>query len=160
MTGYINEASFWSKVERGNADSCWPWLGNRRAPAHGAASGYGYLTVGKRSVPAHRIALYLIGVNVPSGLVIDHLCRNPCCVNPAHLEVVTSRENTLRGEGPTALNATKTHCPKGHELTTGNLFPASLRKGWRDCKKFRQANKHAARRRKREAEKLESRNVR
>ena len=47
---------------------------------------------------------------IPQGLVIDHLCRNKSCVNPAHLEAVTNTENVLRGEAPSAKAARKTHC--------------------------------------------------
>ena len=57
---------------------------------------------------------------VPAGLVLDHLCRVRCCVNPSHLEPVTDRVNILRGVGPTALNAKKTHCKHGHEFTESN----------------------------------------
>jgi hypothetical protein len=60
-------------------------------------------------------------------LQIDHQCHNQdkscaggdtcphrCCCNPAHLELATGRENVLRGKAPTARNAAKTHCPRGH----------------------------------------------
>ena len=49
---------------------------------------------------------------------LDHLCRNTRCVNPAHIELVSGRVNCLRGVGPTAKNARKTHCLKGHPLPT------------------------------------------
>jgi len=52
---------------------------------------------------------------IPQGSEPDHLCRVTRCVNRAHLEVVTKRENILRGAGPTAQNARKTKCPRGHE---------------------------------------------
>ena len=54
--------------------------------------------------------------------MIDHLCRNPACVNPAHLEPVTNRTNIRRGYGPSGLNARKTHCIKGHEYTPENTY--------------------------------------
>jgi hypothetical protein len=67
---------------------------------------------------------------VPADKCLDHLCRNRSCVNPAHLEVVTIRENTLRGVGPTAINAKKTHCVRGHELSEDNVY---MRLGKRHC---------------------------
>lgn len=47
-------------------------------------------------------------------MTVDHLCRNTSCVNPAHLEAVTNKENTLRGLTVTAINAQKTACAAGH----------------------------------------------
>lgn len=69
---------------------------------------------------------------VPSGLVLDHLCRTPACVNPAHLEPVTQRVNVLRGGSPAALAAVKTHCVNGHALTSDNVI--ARRRGGRECK--------------------------
>ena len=48
-------------------------------------------------------------------------CRNPACVNPDHLEPVSIRENLLRGVGPSAQHAKKTHCPAGHSYAGKNL---------------------------------------
>ncbi len=59
---------------------------------------------------------------IPSGLTLDHLCRVRNCVNPAHLEPVTHRENTLRGDGVTAINARKTSCHRGHPFAGENLY--------------------------------------
>lgn len=59
---------------------------------------------------------------VPKNRELDHLCRNRKCVAPLHLEVVTKRENVLRGVGPTAINARKTHCSNGHLLSDDNVW--------------------------------------
>lgn len=104
---------FMDKVEK-TADGCWDWKGSI------APGGYGKFTVEKNLVRkcfnAHRWAYeYFIG-KIPAGLTLDHLCRNRKCVNPSHLEPVTIRENLLRGKGASAVNARKTHCPKGHPL--------------------------------------------
>jgi DNA-binding transcriptional regulator YiaG len=46
---------------------------------------------------AHRVFYeYHVGP-IGEGLVIDHLCCNAICVNPAHLEPVTHAENSSRG---------------------------------------------------------------
>jgi hypothetical protein len=93
---------------------------------------------------AHRLAYQLLVGPIPEGLVIDHLCRNPPCQNPAHMECVTHRENTLRGASPHAMNARKTHCKRGHEFTFQNTYVDA--KGCRSCLACRAAA--AARKRK------------
>src|SRR5438105_3395615 len=64
---------------------------------------------------AHRIAFELATrTQIPKHLQIDHRCRVRCCINPQHLELVTVRENVLRGVGITARNVQKDTCPEGH----------------------------------------------
>lgn len=78
----------------------------------------------------------LVG-KISKGLQLDHLCRNPGCVNPSHLEAVSPRENYLRGISPAAQNARKTYCIHGHPLYGENLFlgkPSGKRLGRRYCK--------------------------
>ena len=113
---------FWAKVDKsGSAENpwCWTWT----ASLHPGGYGRFALRHGK-VVYAHRMAYELEIETIPSGLDIDHLCRNRRCVNPAHLEIVTRRENTLRGVGPSASNARKTACPKGHPLIGENVYTA------------------------------------
>lgn len=76
--------------------------------------GYGRIRLGGRpanggkSSTAHRVVYELANGPIPDGLEIDHLCRNRGCINPAHLEAVTHRENVLRK--PSAA-----FCRQGHE---------------------------------------------
>ena len=105
-------------------NGCWIWIGKI------SGRGYGSFPIGKINYAAHRIFYEQAKGEVPDGMVLDHLCRNIRCVNPNHLEPVTMKENTLRGIGPTALNAVKTHCPKGHPYNGGNL---RFRRGRRHC---------------------------
>lgn len=71
--------------------------------------------------PAHRSAWEAAHGPIPKGLEPDHLCRDRACINTEHMELVTHRENILRGESPQAKNARKTHCPLGHPLSGANL---------------------------------------
>lgn len=97
---------FWPKVNK--TPVCWIWMGGKSGHGYGVIGGEGG-RAGKQLM-AHRVAYELLRGPIPEGLVIDHLCRNPPCVNPAHLEVVTYSENYRRGMRRLAT----THCPKGH----------------------------------------------
>ena len=99
---------FWTKVEK--TDSCWLWRGalDRK--------GYGHFTIGHQTKSAHRYAYELLVGPIPEGLHIDHLCRVHNCVNPEHLEPVTTKENTRRGLRGVLL----THCPRGHAYDERN----------------------------------------
>lgn len=82
-------------------DGCWIWTGGVNKNAFYAQHFYGiYCPNPKqrpiRTVYAHRLSYELHKGPVPEGLEIDHLCHNKLCVNPAHLEAVTHRENCRR----------------------------------------------------------------
>jgi hypothetical protein len=82
------------------------------------------------------------GRTVPPGMEIDHLCRKRHCVNPKHLDIVTRRENTLRGEGLPAQRARRTACPKGHPYDEANTY---IWKNHRSCWTCRRAYDRAKR---------------
>lgn len=87
---------FWNKVDK--TDNCWRWTGATDG------KGYGKLTIADKQVGAHRVSYELLVGAIAPGLRIDHLCRNPPCVNPSHLEPVSHAVNTQRGD-----NAKLTH---------------------------------------------------
>ena len=129
---------FWNKVAQvGNICECWLWLAALSDGGYGKFNGN----------VAHRVSYELIIGAIPSGLELDHLCRVRDCVNPYHLEPVTTQENTKRGErGNTGLhNRIKTHCSYGHEYTkenTGKTIDGKYEFRYcRKCKRIRQANK-------------------
>lgn len=123
---------------------CWIWHRLDR-------NGYGKITLPGGDTPqVHRLAYLLLGPPFDQALTLDHLCRNRACWNPAHLEPTTMRENILRGDGPTADNARKTHCLNGHELTPDNLRQRTGdRAHHRECKRCHRAQKARARARRR-----------
>lgn len=137
------EDRFWRKVNK--TKGCWIWTGGI------SSGGYGSFYIkspgGFKNTCAHRFAYELLIGPISDGLTIDHLCRVRRCVNPAHLEPVTSRENILRGEGITAREARVTHCPQGHPYSGENLFINS--KGSRCCRICqKESDRHQCERRK------------
>lgn len=111
---------FWAKVDRSGPvpDSkpeiggCWLWVASCQP------SGYGQIRRGKTTALAHRVAYELLVGPIGDGLDLDHLCRVRSCVNPAHLEPVTRRENARRGLRGVLLVA----CPKGHPYSDQNTY--------------------------------------
>jgi hypothetical protein len=119
------ESKFWSRVD--TEGDCLTWQGYRNSLGYGATTVPG---VGTRG--AHRVAYLIVVGEIPDGLVLDHLCRNPPCVNPQHLEPVTSKENTLRG----ILIPRQTMCRRGLHEYSGDNIRESRYKGHirRSCK--------------------------
>lgn len=111
----MSKVRFWERVDRPSPTACWTWRG-----AH-IPDGYGQVVVDGRRVGTHRYAYELLVGPIPDGLQIDHLCRNPGCCNPAHLEPVTRKENIRRGRSSPGLHAQQTHCIYGHPLAGDNL---------------------------------------
>ena len=104
---------------------CWLWTGAL------TYDGYGYigtrpLGAGRRitNIRAHRLAYELRFGPIPDGLVIDHLCRVRCCVNPDHMEAVTQQENLWRS--PLVGGGAMLACAFGHEWTKESTLVARI----------------------------------
>ena len=95
---------------------CWSWIGPT------TKWNYGRFSMKHVRYPAHRVMYTLFNGLVPSDMHMDHLCRNPRCVNPSHLEIVTPKENVQRGLKGRLAWVVNTHCGKGHEYTTENTY--------------------------------------
>lgn len=145
MTGparYTNEQredAFWAKVNFAgptpelapHLGPCAQWTGARSKRGEGRFGRGGRVTV-----LAHRFAYELVRGPIPDGLTIDHLCFNPSCVNPRHLEAVAGVVNTKRaaaaGRMAVRWNTGLTHCKHGHEFTIENTRIGSA--GGRHCR--------------------------
>lgn len=124
-------------------NGCWLYTGALDRDGYGGLIG---VSGHPRTVPHRAVYQHLVGP-IPDGMQLDHLCHDPAsctggtacphrrCVNPAHLKPSTSKENTLRGAGITAINARKTHCIQGHAFTPENTRVQTRADGrtWRKC---------------------------
>jgi hypothetical protein len=98
---------------------CWLWTGVLNE------QGYGKMLINYRGVLAHRFSYQTFTGPLLGHLVLDHLCRVRCCVNPDHLEQVPQLENMRR--------AVKPHCRRGHVFTEENTW-ADEKTGIRQCR--------------------------
>jgi hypothetical protein len=140
---------FWLRVDRSaGPDGCWLHLGCLDE------EGYASFYVNGRTVQAHRFAYEITVGPIPPGLHLDHVkargCTHRNCVNPAHLEPVTPRENTRRSENFTAKHMRQTECLHGHAFTPENTIRNE--KGHRRCRTCMNARSRESKRRRRAAQ--------
>jgi hypothetical protein len=121
----------WFKNQSVLLGNCWEWVGTK------TSAGYGQLRVNGKVQYVHRISYELFVGIIPNDLEIDHLCRNRACMNPDHLEVVSHRDNVLRGDAPPARYACATMCINGHLFTDSNTYFGVGKNGnvYRKCRK-------------------------
>jgi hypothetical protein len=111
----------WIRSNTRPHDECWLWLGSVDR------KGYGHVRTGTKNSRVHTVAYELAVGAVPSGLMLDHVCRNPSCCNPAHLEPVTNQENVRRGRSLVYVGGT---CPR---CGSARLFEARWGHRCADC---------------------------
>lgn len=155
---------FWAFVDKRDPDECWPWTGRLDD------DGYGEFYWAGKFRFAYQISHALARGPRPVGMTIDHTChtrdgdcpgRSGCphrrCVNPAHLQPVTSAVNVLRGRGPTALNKLKTECVHGHPYSKENT--RIRRDGRRACRQCDREHHKRTEEKRREARRLRKEKV-
>ena len=108
-------ARLFSKISLDRDTECWNWIGH-------LDDGYGRISYNGHTEKVHRLMYAWLVEPIPVGgscLQIDHKkCDNRRCCNPVHLQLTTQQVNVLRGTGPTAVNAKRLYCTKGHLLPT------------------------------------------
>lgn len=113
---------------------CWEFQGCRLTRGYGRVGWNGRLWL------THRVTyLFMVG-EIQDGLELDHLCKNPPCCNPAHLEAVTRSENVRRGtqwHHVVERERGKTHCPERHPYDVENTYFTS--EGHRQCRECKRA---------------------
>ena len=95
--------NFWDKVQQGEVNACWPWIGRTNEKGYGIFSAR---VLNKRTHRAHRLAYELTNGSIPEGLHVMHLCHNKGCCNPAHLRLGTNEENHIHSAKDGLLQST------------------------------------------------------
>lgn len=135
-------------VVEDTATGCWMWTGGKNG------DGYGLAKLIRPGLPAstqmaHR-AVYKALVGPIEAESLDHLCRVRACVNPEHMEPVSMKVNTRRGNTLAARYAERTHCDKGHEFSPENTIIRSDKGGrarrCRECKRAQGRGRYVPRR--------------
>jgi len=116
---------FWSRVnkngpipENPSLGRCWLWTGVTSGKHWNLE--YGRVHLHGKLIGSHVASYRLHRGEIPQGKELDHLCRNPMCLNPDHLEAVTHRVNCLRG-ARSAARKPKSHCRRGHPYEPGSF---------------------------------------
>jgi hypothetical protein len=112
---------FLERIEMIPFHTCWEWTGSKDI------EGYGRFGFNYKTFKAHRFSYQFFNGTIPDQYVINHICKNTSCVNPKHLQAITSRHNVLIGNGACAVNSRRIKCKNGHDFD-------SFINGHRACK--------------------------
>jgi len=124
-----------AKVAIDPVSGCHIWTGWKNL------QGYGKIFVDQKHRLTHRIAWQSVHGSIPDGMCVLHRCDRPACVNPNHLflgdRASNNADRAIKGRSRSILaemNAAKTHCIKGHQLTSNNIVLSFYRQtGYRRC---------------------------
>ena len=102
-----------NKISKNEVSGCWEWTGFKNA------LGYGLFEIRGKLYRVHRFSLARkLSRELTKDEVTRHMCHNPACCNPEHLEVGTQRDNMddmtragrrPRGEASGAHKLSNTH---------------------------------------------------
>lgn len=112
MMSHMTDIERFNKfITETNSSKCWPWQGYVRS------DGYGSFRFEGKKQGAHRASYTLNIGSIPEGLEVDHICFNPDCVNPAHLQLLTPAQNKRRQR-----ERMSGKCRRGHVMTEANTI--------------------------------------
>lgn len=122
-----------SKIDPQSTDECWEWKGGK------TGGGYGSMKVEGVMILVHQIAYTLWVGPLTVDMIVHHKCENRACINPHHLELLTSSQHKLLhpSSNPHDCKKNITHCPKGHIYDESNTY---LHKGARYCRECKRAS--------------------
>jgi HNH endonuclease len=109
-------------------------------------TGYGVFYYMGRLQTTHRLAWKLAYGEIPKGFDVHHTCRNKACVNLAHLQLVTEADHIRLDGLAAAVNAAKTHCPRGHPYDEANTCRHNGKRYCRACARMKYHQKRARQR--------------
>lgn len=132
---FVDDPDLRRLIDRRNPEGHWLWLGDIDRDGYGVVYRDGY------NWRAHRWLWAL--VHGLTDLPLDHLCRTRNCVNPEHLEPVTTAENNARI--PT-WGGNAEQCSNGHPFTPENTLTRA--QGKRRCRICHREQEAQRRRRK------------
>lgn len=109
---------FWTKVNIKSPEECWEWTAwkNKDYSGSGFILSYGRIRHNGSVKVASRVAWELTYGEIPEGMLVLHKCDNPPCVNPNHLFLGTSSDNTID-----AINKGRRKIRNGNQVNTSKL---------------------------------------
>ena len=140
---------FHNKYQPDSDTGCWNWTGSI------SNKGYGRMTEKqpdgrRRTIYAHRVSYEMHHGPITDDRVVDHMCDNPHCVNPDHLQLLTHKQNVLRSTAPHMVAYWTGLCLRGHDRTDptiGYRRPDNGRVMCRECMRLRQQRRNWQKRR-------------